>query len=330
MAERQQVVNYRRQSRVLKLKRRIALAKKRIRRFRMLIRVALIFGLLYVSYRAMNFHFWYLNPNDLMDMNPNVIKIEGNEIAPERKISDILRTQEPPDEQIYKYSTKSIEQSLLTIETIKKAYVRRFWFPARLIVYVEERTPVFSIAPNPESMPISAITSDGHYIGSEYMPIPSKFKTTKILSYGVGGDDYEKWNQARVDDILKFIKLIEAYSKEKIEYLDLRNQNDIYVKLQTVLLRLGAIDDTIEDRIKSVPTILPQINTLHQKVKYVDLRWDTNYIKLDDGRTTLPVKNQKTSSKNTKSFIPNNNVPQEESETVETVDTNNEEPAQTE
>ncbi|MCD8024973.1 MAG: FtsQ-type POTRA domain-containing protein [Candidatus Gastranaerophilales bacterium] len=262
--------------------RKIAGVRRQIRHLRMLLRVGLIFGLLYISWIILNLNQWYLNPDDIMNMNPDIVQIEGNVITPEYKISDIIRTSEPPDKQIFKYSTKQLEENLSKLQSVKKAYVRRFWFPARILVFIEEREPVFLIAPNKDSAPISAVTKDGSYMDREFMPIPSKFKTTKILSYGTGGDDYEKWDKKRVDEILKFIKKIETYSKQKVIYLDLRNPNDMYVQLDNIMLRLGALDDTTDDRIKWIPTILPEAKTLKQKVKYIDLRWkDTNYIKLD-------------------------------------------------
>ncbi len=273
---------YKRKAKIVKLKRKVAYAKRRIRRFRMLLRVTIIFLLLYVSYRALHAHYWYLNPNDVLSMNKEVVKIEGNVITPEYKIADIIKTSDISDKQIFKFSTKAIEESLSSLQSVKKAYVRRFWFPARIIVFIDEATPVFLISPNPETAPISAITKQGGYIGREFMPIPSKFKTIKILSYGTD-DDYEKWDKKRVDEILKFIKVIEAYSKEKVEYIDLRNKNDVYVKLEHELLRLGAFDESLTERIKGIPTILPEAKTLKQKVKYIDLRWkNATYIKLED------------------------------------------------
>ena len=162
---------YRRKSKIVKMKRKVAQAKKRIRRFRMLLRVALIFGLLYLSWWILNLEMWYLNPDDIMNLNPKIVRVEGHFITPEDKILDIVRTTEPPDEQIFKYSTKPLEENLAKLQPIKKAYVRRFWFPARIIVFVEERVPVFLIAPNNEAAPISAITKDGFCIGREYMPV---------------------------------------------------------------------------------------------------------------------------------------------------------------
>ncbi len=285
---------YKRKSVIVKLKRKIATAKKRIRQLRMLFRVALIFALLYLSYRILNLGMWTINPDDILNINPDAVKIEGNLITPKYKIENIIRTSDTPKEQIYKYSTKRLESDLAKLQSIKRAYVRRLWFPARIIVLIEERVPVFLIAPNDEASPISAVTKDGYYIDREYMPIPSKYETTKILSYGTNGDDYEHWDKKRVDEILKLIKKIEAYSKQKVVYLDLRNKTDVYVKLEDVSLRLGLIDDSIDDRIKWIPTILPEAKALKQKIKYIDLRWKTNYIKLDD-----TIQNEPKSTENT-------------------------------
>ena len=271
---------YRRKSKIVKMKRKVANAKRRIRRFRMLLRVGMIIFLLWASYKILNLDGWYLNPDKVMEMDPNTVQIEGNIITPEYKISDIIRTTEMPEEQIFKYSTKPLEESLSTLQSVKRAYVRRFSFPARIFVFTEEREPVFLIAPNDETPPISAVTKDGYYIDREFMPIPSKFKTTKILSYGTGGDDYENWDKKRVDEILKLIKKVETYSKQKVLYLDLRNKNDVYIKLEEVLLRLGTIDETTDSRINRIPTILPKVKEMQEDdIKYIDLRWkDSFYI----------------------------------------------------
>ena len=279
---------YRRKAKIGKLKRKVALARKRIRQFRMLIRVAMIFFLGAFCWWILNLNGWYLDPDDILDLNPDVVKIEGNVITPIQKITDLIRTTEIPNEQIFKFSTKVLENNLSSLQSVKKAYVRRFFFPARIIVFIDEVTPVFVIAPNENAAPISAVTKEGKFIGREYMPIPSKFKTIKILSYG-NEDDYEKWDKKRIDEILKFIKTIEVYSKQKVVYLDVRDKNDVYVQLEEHLLRLGKLDDTIDDRIKWIPTIIPQTKDLPKKVKYIDLRWKNAYfIKLQGDAPRAP------------------------------------------
>ena len=36
------------------------------------------------------------------------------------------------------------------------------------------------------------------------------------------------------------------------------------------------------DKIQRLPSLLPQVKMINKRVKYIDLRWDSNYIKLDE------------------------------------------------
>ena len=101
------------------------------------------------------------------------------------------------------------------------------------------------------------------------------------MSYGNKGDDYHKWDLAKIQQIRKIVKYIETYSKEPVEYVDFRNPNDVFVKVETVNIRLGKLDDTVYKRIERVPSILPQVKLVDSKVKYLDLSWEkVNYLKL--------------------------------------------------
>ena len=78
-------------------------------------------------------------------------------------------------------------------------------------------------------------------------------------------------------------RAVEANADEPVLYVDYRDTNDMYIKIETVLIRLGQMDDSILDRIKRIPSILPQVKMLDKKIKYVDLRWDdANFIKLEE------------------------------------------------
>ena len=62
----------------------------------------------------------------------------------------------------------------------------------------------------------------------------------------------------------------------------MRNPDDIYVKIKTVPVRLGQPDSNIYERIKRIPSILPQVEKVKGKVKYIDLSWEkVNYLKLE-------------------------------------------------
>lgn len=274
---------YRRRLKANKMRRRVAATRAAIRRLRIFLRILSIFLILFFIYKVLGLSGWYLNP-DLVEIADNkVIKIEGNVITPKYKIVDLIRQVHLPNVQIFRLETKEIEENISKLRPIKKVYVRRLAFPARLNIIIEERVPVFLITPSIDAEPISAITADGVFIDREYMPISPKFKTYKIITYGVRGDDYVKWTKERVGEILRLAKALEVYSKQNVVYIDLRNLNDIYIQLDKVLLRFGEINDTAHKRAKCIATILPQLGKIKQKVKYVDIRWDdANYIKVDD------------------------------------------------
>lgn len=274
---------YRRRLKANKMRRLIASRRSAIRNFRVLLRLLLIVLIILFAFKVLKLSGWYLNQDLLAVADERVIKIEGNAITPKYKIVDLIRQVQLPYVQIFRLDTTEIENNLLKLKPIKKVYVRRLWNPARINIIIEERTPVFLITPALDAEPISAITTDGVFIDREYMPISPKFHTYKIITYGVRGDDYEKWNKQRVDEILMLTKSIETYGGQKVEYIDLRNPNDVYIKLEKVLIRFGEINDTALKRAKWVATILPEVAKFKQKIKYVDLRWDdAHYIKLEE------------------------------------------------
>ena len=113
------------------------------------------------------------------------------------------------------------------------------------------------------------------------MPFDPDVNAVRVISYG-HGDDYRNWNVNKVNNFKKLAATIELASGEQVEYIDYRNPQDVYVKIPTVNIRLGSFNSSTFDKIHRLPSLLPQVKMLNKKVKYVDLRWDTNYIKLDE------------------------------------------------
>ena len=114
-----------------------------------------------------------------------------------------------------------------------------------------------------------------------FLPLDKSYKTILVLTYGNKGDDYRKWDLERIKEIQKIVKYVETYSKEQVEFVDFRNPNDIFVKIKTVNIRLGKLDENVYKRIERIPSILPQVKDVETKVKYLDLSWEkVNYLKL--------------------------------------------------
>lgn len=265
------------------MERKVRQSKMWLGRLRFLLRYLIIFTMIFVGYKLLRVSPWYLDKNVFNSYNNNSLEIANNKIVPSYKILAALRRAEVPHTPIYKLQTDDIKRKILQLEPIEDVYIRRFWFPARLQIIVEEREPVLTISPEINVPPIAFFARGGKLIGRDYMPLDKSFNTVLVITYGVRGDDYRGWNNEKVKLIEKVAKSVKANAKEDVEYIDYRIPKDVYVKVKTANIRLGELDDTVFERIERIPSILPQVKMLDKPIKYIDLRWkDANYIKLSE------------------------------------------------
>jgi cell division septal protein FtsQ len=264
------------------LERQVRKSQMRLKRFRFIARYVAIAILVAFGYMLLKSPQWYLNKDVFNSVENPSLEILNNKIVPSYKILAALRRSEIPNTPMYNFDTDEIKHNILQLEPVEAVFIRRFWFPARLQVIIQERVPVITISPTENVAPIAFFAKGGKLIGRDYMPLDKAFKTVLVLSYGVRGDDYRNWDNSKIKLIENVAKAVKEASGEEVQYIDFRTPRDIYVKVKTANIRLGELDDTVFDRIKRIPSILPQVKMLDKKIKYVDLRWkDANYIKLD-------------------------------------------------
>ena len=179
-------------------------------------------------------------------------------------------------EPVYKLEPDKIRQNLIELEPIEDVYIRRYWFPARLQVIVKERIPLLTLYADENSPAVAFFTQDGVLIGSEYLPLPPSIQTLKVLAVG----NYREWDNTKILTIQKIADYIEQLTSEKVEYVDIRNTSDVYVKINNLKLRIGGLDSGIYDRLSRLASIKQQLKTFNKPVQYVDLRWRNSvYIK---------------------------------------------------
>ena len=268
-----------------KLRRKARRGEILVRRIYKLIRFIFLICIIYGIYRVSDCHYWYLGSNVYNDKAINRIEILGNTIVSDEKIINELKKYPLPKNPIYKINPANIAHNIEQLPPIKRAYIRRYWFPARLVVMLEEVTPIITVSPSEDAPDVAAFAQSGEIITREYLPLDDKIHTTKILSYGNNGDDYEKWDAEKITYLNKLSKAIEEYSGEEIEYIDLRNPHNAFAQLQTVKLKLGELDVSLFERIKSIKDILssPDIIRLKNHTKYIDLSWQkVKYVNLDE------------------------------------------------
>ncbi|MBR2430932.1 FtsQ-type POTRA domain-containing protein [bacterium] len=264
-----------------KLQRQIRKSQKRLNRLRAFYKFFLIIGLIFLIAYVIKMPQWRLPVDAFDSLENSSLEILNNNIVPEQKILSALRRNQVPTQPIFLVKTDDLKKSITQLEPIQNVYIRRFWFPARLQIIVIERTPLITISPNIESNPVAFFSSDGKLIGREYMPLSDDYNTVRVITYG-SGDDYRNWNVQKVKNFRHLADLIEMETGEDVEYIDYRNPKDVYVKIATTSIRFGSLNPGVFDKIGRLSSLLPQVKMINKKVKYIDLRWDSNYFKLDE------------------------------------------------
>lgn len=273
-----------RQNRRLKqarMQRQVRKSQRRLNRLRALWKMLVFISMIVLCFYILKMPEWRLHTNAFDSLNSPALEIVNNKIVPSQKILAALRRNQVSTRPIFLVKTDNLKESIMKLEPVQDVYIRRFWFPARLKIIIVERTPLITISPDIEVEPIAFFSTDGKLIGRDYMPLPEEYKTVKVITYG-SGDDYRNWNKTKINNFKKLASYIEADSGEPVEYIDYRNPQDVYIKIPTVSIRLGPLNSGSFEKIHRIPSLLPQVKMLNKKVKYIDLRWDTNYIKLDE------------------------------------------------
>lgn len=245
--------------------------------FRFFMTIILVFALIYISKMPQ----WYLPKDAYTKANNNVIIIKNNRIVKPYRIYSVLKIHKVPDKPIYMMKTSEIQKDILKLKPVKEVYIRRYAFPARLVIMLKERNPIITVAADEKSPILGAFADDGVLMGQDFMPLPTNYKTIKVIAATGGENRYTKWTYARISEIQKIATYVATYAKEPVEYIDMRDPNNVFVKVKSVKIRLGKLDGTVYERIERISSILPQVKYMKTKVDYIDISWEkVNYIKL--------------------------------------------------
>lgn len=264
--------------------RKIRKKRKKVNRLKSFLRFLLVILLAFAGYQLYMLPGWYLPQDAFKNNNGCTVEIINNNIVPTFVINKAIKDIPVSKLPIFLTPVQPIKKEIFKIPVIKNVYVRRYGFPARLQIIVKERIPTAVIKTDLKSLPAAFFTTDGVLVtNKQYMHLAIDKSVLTILSNT--NNISKHWNIKRVQYIEKIVKAVELYSDEKVEYVDMKNPNDVYVKIHTTSIRLGALDSTVFERIKRIYTILPQITEVDSHIKYIDLSWDkVNYLKLNKSK----------------------------------------------
>ncbi len=248
------------------------------------IRALLIALILFSSYKILCSSKWYYPQKMFTSVKNGNISIVGAYITAPEKVLKIMKQVEIPKRPLYMLDVKGFEDKISEIKTVKTVHIRRYWFPARMEIVIEDKMPILMIAPNQTAKPAAFFVEDGTLLGADLLPKNEKLYPLKVITTGEK-DNFVKWDIEKIKFFINLAEKVTQYSGEDVEYIDYRQPNNIYIKIKSVLIDIGEPNENLYERLKSIKTILANIDKIDQKIEYVDLRWEvTKYIKIKEKR----------------------------------------------
>lgn len=240
--------------------------------------------------KIINVRFWYL-PSGIFKSYPNrYIEIEGNRLLNSNDIMVELKDVTLPKKPLYLVKTRVIEDRLRDNPFIRDIYARRFWLPARIVIFVRERKPVLSVARSCETTPVAIVTSDLKIIEGKNL-FPKALEGNYVI---LTNQNYRAWSPLHMEYLIYLADLVKKYSKSELKYIDMRDPDDVYIHLDKYVLRVGELNKTAFSRIKRISSIIPQLEKINKNVDYIDLRWDkSTFIKVDNNTSPTPETKEK-------------------------------------
>lgn len=249
----------------------------------LLLRALFIAVIIFLGYKILTSSKWYI-PQDIFKSAKNKnFTISGTYITPDEKVLSVMKNVEIPKRPLYMIDVKDFENRISEIETVKSVFVRRYWFPARLQIVIEDKMPILMISPDEKAEPVAFFVEGGVLLSAHLLPKDKKLYPLKILTTGSNPkDNFSKWKEDRINQLLKLAEKTTLYSNEEVEYIDIREPNNVFIKIKSALIDLGELNETYDERLKNISVILPNLDKVNKKIEYIDLRWDVaKYIKYE-------------------------------------------------
>lgn len=249
----------------------------------LLLRALFIALIIFGGYKILVAPMWYY-PKDMFQSakNKNFV-IAGTYITPNEKVLSVMKDIEMPKKPLYMIDVKAFENRISEIETVKSVKVRRYWFPARLQVVIEDKMPILMIASSENSNPAAFFVEGGVLLSADLLPKDKRVYPLKVLTTGSDPkDNFINWKEDRINELIELADRAKLYSGEDVEYIDIRDNNNVFIKIKSALIDLGEMNDTAYDRLKTISVILPNLDKINKKIEYIDLRWEVaKYVKYE-------------------------------------------------
>ena len=215
------------------------------------LRALMIALIIFSSYKILCSSKWYYPQKMFTSAKNKNVAIVGTYITSPDKVLNIMKKVEIPKRPLYMLDVKGFEDKISEIKTVKSVHIRRYWFPARMQIVIEDKMPVLMIAPNETAKPAAFFVEDGTLLSADLLPKNEKLYPLKVITTGEQ-DNFIKWNEDKINFFLNLADKTRQYSGEEVEYIDYRQPHNIFIKIKSVLIDIGEADGTIDKRLKSI------------------------------------------------------------------------------
>lgn len=197
------------------------------------------------------------------------ISVEGNQVVSAEQVRGALAN--CIDKPLWKLSPQSMASQVQSLEAVRHAFVRRYLFPLpKISVVVLEEFPWASLAGNPDSQNQYVIGESGRLIPIQQFPgvVQPKLR--------IFAPEEAKFDAKQVAQWATWIGYIASQTGQPVDFIDLRNANDIRVGDGDLYLKLGSADSSLTRRLGRLASLIPSLGQLRDRLVYIDLGLDNN------------------------------------------------------
>lgn len=197
------------------------------------------------------------------------IVVQGNQFVDIDQVRSALAS--CAGKPIYRLDPKLMEARVRALDPVRFAFVRRYALPRpHLVVNVLEESPWATFATDPEGEPEAVISETGRMIPiAEY---PRIFKP----DFKIYGPDGLKLTKNEVSQWATWVAFIAAQTGQKVDYVDLRQKQCIWVGDGDLLLKIGVADSTLIRRLGRLASVVPILDQIEAPTQFIDLALDNN------------------------------------------------------
>ncbi len=197
------------------------------------------------------------------------ILVHGNQVATVEQVRESIAS--AVNTPLYRVNPRQLEKQIVALRAVKHAFVRRYALPRpRIVVEVLEEFPWASFSQGPDQPVESVIAQSGRMIPIKDFPTITQ---PQLVFYGKPG---LKMEHANVAQWAKWVAYISEQTGQPVEYVDLRNSNDVQIQNGDLHLKIGIADTSLTRRLGRLTSVLAAIQPMKSRLEYIDLSLDNN------------------------------------------------------